>query len=383
MQREVITMNIEIANRLVELRKSRGLSQDELASVIGVSRQAVSKWECAEACPDMDKAIALSRFYGITLDELFGNRPQKAAAPDASEAVDEATGEAEDASEESMDTVSELTDAGEFTGVRNIVCSMVNYDLRMTGVEGSRGHIETDGAETDMNRCRCRVSGDTLYVEERREERHFFGFIGGIMRGGRIVLYVPGKLDTVNISLKGGDLKLDSVSAARFTSSTGGGDVSASEICAGEISITSGGGDISVCGFTADETASISTGGGDIKAVGAARRFVTKSGGGDIAAQLNADSVEAASGGGDIALECTGAKFISAKTGGGDISTHLSKCSGLNASVATVGGDAYISYNGTNIFEGKKANVMAGDGSTRLELHSAGGDIEVNANNRD
>lgn len=377
-------MNIEIANRLVELRKSRGLSQDELASVIGVSRQAVSKWECAEACPDMDKAIALSRFYGITLDELFGNRPQKTVpAPEALEAVDENVGESEDASKESMDTVPELTDAGEFTGVRNINCSMINYDLQMTGVEGSRGHIELDGAEADLSRCRFHISGDTLYVEEKREERRFFELIGSMRRGGRIRLYVPSKLDTVDITLKGGDLKLDSINAARLNSTTGGGDVSANEICAGDIRMVSGGGDISVHGFIADETASISTGGGDIKAVGAARRFVTKSGGGDIAAQLNADSVEAASGGGDIALECTGAKFISAKTGGGDISTHLSKCSGLNASVATVGGDAYISYNGTKIFEGKKANVMAGDGSTRLELHSAGGDIEVNANNRD
>ena len=45
-------MNIEIANRLVHLRKSNHLSQEALAEKLGISRQAVSKWERAEASPD-------------------------------------------------------------------------------------------------------------------------------------------------------------------------------------------------------------------------------------------------------------------------------------------------------------------------------------------
>ena len=64
-------MNVETANRLMQLRKKAGLSQEELADKLGVSRQAVSKWECAESSPDTDNLIALSKIYGVTLDELI------------------------------------------------------------------------------------------------------------------------------------------------------------------------------------------------------------------------------------------------------------------------------------------------------------------------
>lgn len=64
-------MNIEIANRLVNLRKENNLSQEALAEKLGISRQAVSKWERAEASPDTDNLILLARLYGISLDELL------------------------------------------------------------------------------------------------------------------------------------------------------------------------------------------------------------------------------------------------------------------------------------------------------------------------
>ena len=63
-------MNIEIANRLVELRKSHGYSQEALAAKLGISRQAISKWERAEASPDTDNLMALAALYGTTLDAL-------------------------------------------------------------------------------------------------------------------------------------------------------------------------------------------------------------------------------------------------------------------------------------------------------------------------
>lgn len=64
-------MTIEIADRLVKLRKKYGYSQEELADKLGLSRQAVSKWERAEASPDTDNLICLAKLYGVSLDELL------------------------------------------------------------------------------------------------------------------------------------------------------------------------------------------------------------------------------------------------------------------------------------------------------------------------
>lgn len=63
-------MNVEIAQRLAEMRREKGYSQEELAAQLGLSRQAVSKWERAESSPDTGNLIALARLYGVTLDEL-------------------------------------------------------------------------------------------------------------------------------------------------------------------------------------------------------------------------------------------------------------------------------------------------------------------------
>ncbi len=64
-------MNIEVANRLVQLRGQHGLSQEELAEKLGISRQTVSKWERAEASPDTDNLISIAKLYNISLDELL------------------------------------------------------------------------------------------------------------------------------------------------------------------------------------------------------------------------------------------------------------------------------------------------------------------------
>ena len=64
-------MNIKTANKLQQLRKEKGYTQESLADALGISRQAVSKWERAEASPDTDNLICLAKLYGISIDELL------------------------------------------------------------------------------------------------------------------------------------------------------------------------------------------------------------------------------------------------------------------------------------------------------------------------
>jgi HTH-type transcriptional regulator/antitoxin HipB len=64
-------MNVEIAERLARRRREAGYSQESLAEKLGVSRQAVSKWERSESSPDTDNLIALAQLYSVSIDELL------------------------------------------------------------------------------------------------------------------------------------------------------------------------------------------------------------------------------------------------------------------------------------------------------------------------
>lgn len=57
--------------KLIELRKAKGLSQDELGQRIGVSRQTISKWELAQSYPDFQRLVLLSDYFGMSLDALM------------------------------------------------------------------------------------------------------------------------------------------------------------------------------------------------------------------------------------------------------------------------------------------------------------------------
>ena len=73
-----------LPEKLYTLRKKSGLSQEQLAEALNVSRQAISKWEGGSAMPESDKLLALSNYFGISLDYLL-----KDGAPDAAEAQEE------------------------------------------------------------------------------------------------------------------------------------------------------------------------------------------------------------------------------------------------------------------------------------------------------
>ncbi len=62
---------MRLGNRLFHARKKQGLSQEDVAGKLGVSRQTVSKWETDETLPDIRQAKQMARLYNLSLDELI------------------------------------------------------------------------------------------------------------------------------------------------------------------------------------------------------------------------------------------------------------------------------------------------------------------------
>lgn len=69
-----------LSEKLYALRKRSGLSQEQLAEELNVSRQAISKWESGRAVPESDKLLALSRYFSVSLDELMKDEAELSPA---------------------------------------------------------------------------------------------------------------------------------------------------------------------------------------------------------------------------------------------------------------------------------------------------------------
>ena len=65
---------MEIGERLLQLRKEKGISQEKLAEQLHVTRQAVSKWETGQSYPDLDNLGALCKLYGVTADYILNGK---------------------------------------------------------------------------------------------------------------------------------------------------------------------------------------------------------------------------------------------------------------------------------------------------------------------
>ena len=60
-----------LADKIIDLRKKNGWSQEELAEKLGVTRQSVSKWEGAQSVPDLQRILDMSRLFGVSTDYLL------------------------------------------------------------------------------------------------------------------------------------------------------------------------------------------------------------------------------------------------------------------------------------------------------------------------
>lgn len=69
-------MDMTLGKKIAELRKDKGMTQDGLAELLGVSSQAVSKWENDISCPDIMLLPHLADIFQVTIDELFSKKPK-------------------------------------------------------------------------------------------------------------------------------------------------------------------------------------------------------------------------------------------------------------------------------------------------------------------
>ncbi len=72
---------IYFGERIAALRRERGMTQESLAQRLGITNQAVSKWESDQCCPDIMQLPMLADLFGITLDELFGRSGKRQVSP--------------------------------------------------------------------------------------------------------------------------------------------------------------------------------------------------------------------------------------------------------------------------------------------------------------
>lgn len=139
-------MNLEIANRLVALRKENHLSQEALAEKLGISRQAVSKWERAEASPDTDNLIALAKLYHISLDELLKIHEDEDSVVEPTNSTEENSGNDTDAD-----------GSHEFESV-------------YAEDEGDKVHIGFDGIHVKDKNGEVHVSWRGIHVNDNRND---------------------------------------------------------------------------------------------------------------------------------------------------------------------------------------------------------------------
>ena len=162
-------MNIEIANRLVTLRKRNSLSQEALAEKLGISRQAVSKWERAEASPDTDNLILLSRIYGISMDELLSTEDEIPVS--YMDMEEEKLPEKEIREEEGGNPVS---------GKKN---RMNMYYIGLSGIhckdKDSEVHVGWKGIHViEKDKDEVHLDSNGIYVNGKRYDSHFFPGMG-------------------------------------------------------------------------------------------------------------------------------------------------------------------------------------------------------------
>ena len=154
--------------RLQALRRARGLTQEDLAAELNVSRQAVSKWESGRGYPEMEKILYICRRYGVSMDSLFdeeapaGDPPaEEPAQPPAPQSLGRALGS----------FVENLSPANRWAGIGSLVgmTALLGLCARKAEVEQIGGVLQVEWRTQDDH---VRMTGPShiVYEGEYRDE---------------------------------------------------------------------------------------------------------------------------------------------------------------------------------------------------------------------
>ena len=164
--------------KIVILRKKKGLTQDEFASAVGVSRQAVYKWESGKSYPEVAKLLEIKILFGISIDDLLDEnfvvelpeKKKRKRLPKAEKAAIEATVEKEEEvfaiEEEKTEPVVEKEPAAEVAAIAE------------APAEAEEKAIEESAVSIKENEEAAPIVKDEEPVEPAKEETKKIGFFG-------------------------------------------------------------------------------------------------------------------------------------------------------------------------------------------------------------
>ena len=199
-----------LADKIIELRKRAGMSQEELAEKLGVSRQSISKWEGAQSTPDLNRILQLSEIFGVSTDSLLKDTEGISAGTDpCGESADtepplrkvtmEEANRFLEANEKRsllipwgialcvcsvlpvilMDIFEPFPEAGNLIGVP-LMLIMIAAAVAMFIVSGSKKkpfeYLEKEGIDTEYG-----VSGMVTEKKSKHEAKHIFSIAAGVV----------------------------------------------------------------------------------------------------------------------------------------------------------------------------------------------------------
>lgn len=130
-------MNIDIGKKIYELRKNKNMTQEQLASEMGVSIAAVSKWETGNSMPDLLMLCSIADFFNLSTDELLGRTKnyKKVIITDDSKFMRETLRQI--LSENECEVIAEAADGAELMNILKVKkADLVMLDIKMPGMDG-------------------------------------------------------------------------------------------------------------------------------------------------------------------------------------------------------------------------------------------------------